>query len=79
MRGPTTGILSSAHGSAWMVVTRGDVVGLGTAWRHCHGLPVGSETRQASPFSRVWMAALRLQTQPEEPVVASYGAAKRSL
>ena len=49
----------------------------GAAWRGDRGLPVGSETRGRS--SRVRRATSRLQMQPEEPVVAGRGPAKRPL
>ena len=44
------------------------------AWLQDHGLPVKSETLGVS--SRVLKAASSLQTQPEEPVVASCGPTK---
>ena len=56
---------------------RGEIGDLGPAWLRRHGLPVGSETLGLS--SRVRKVASSLQMRSEEPVVASYGAAKRAL
>ena len=51
---------------------------LGAVWLQGHGLSVASQALGFS--SRVPRAASRLQMQqPEEPVVASHGAAKRAL
>ena len=46
----------------------------GAAWLQDHGLPVGPETLGVS--SRVRRAALRLQMQSDEPVVAGRGPTK---
>ena len=46
----------------------------GAAWLQDHGLRVGPETLGVS--SRVRRAALSLQMQPEEPVVAGRGPTK---
>ena len=50
---------------------------LGGLWLEAHGLSVGSEA--PGPSSRVRRAASSLQTQSEEPVVASCGATKTAL
>ena len=56
------------------MVKRSEIVGLGGLWVEGHGLPEGSEALGLS--SRVRRQAPSLQMQPDEPVVASYGAAK---
>ena len=56
------------------MVKRSEIVHLGGLWLEGHGLSEGSEVLGLS--SRVRRAAPRLQTQPEEPVVASYCLAK---
>ena len=59
------------------MVKRSEIVDLGGIWLEGHGLSVGSET--LGLFSRVRRAALRLQTQPEEPLVDSHGLAQSAL
>ena len=59
------------------MVKRSEIVDLGGIWLEGHGLSVGSET--LGLFSRVRRAAPSLQTQSEEPLVASYGLAKSAL
>ena len=60
---------------AWSVAGKsGDSGGL---WLEGHGLPEGSEALGLS--SLVPRAAPSLQVRPDEPVVASYGAAKTAI
>ena len=56
------------------MVKRGEVVGLRSLWLEGHGVPEGSEVLGRS--SRVRRAAPSLRTQPDELLVASYGATK---
>ena len=59
------------------MVNRSEIVGLGGLWLEGHGLSVGSET--LGPSSRVRRTAPSLQMQPDEPVVARYGATKTAI
>ena len=59
------------------MVKRSEIVNVGGLWLKGHGLSVASET--LGLFSRVGRAAPSLQTQPDEPLEASYGPTKTAI